>query len=186
MLTATTSFIGIASILALGAIASPQGYQPFRPYDGSNGVASSTSSPESANNAAGSGALFGNDGAGLDNGVDDNNGTPFGIGPGRNGGGSSDGEGGGEDPTPPPDPTPTPAVCGGRLQCCDSSIYGYFAASSPQGQDFLSYEGLPLDTPGLIAYGCADVGSADGCNAALCCPSDQAGFVRLRCDLFSS
>lgn len=115
----SASFTTLTCLLAAFAIATPQGYQPYRPYDptfGSGSVAISSSATTSADFASPGAAasIFGNDGAGLDNGVDDNDGTPFGIDTSRGGSGSND-DGEEEEPTPT---APEPISCAGTIQCC--------------------------------------------------------------------
>lgn len=119
----TASLVGVAHILAVVVIATPQGYQPFRPYD-PTGTSASNNNIDTTGNSDGasstnSGGVFGNDDTGLDNGVDDNNGTPFGVDTNRGGSGSTD-------PTPDPDPAPT---CAGALRCCDNPFSGLYSVS---------------------------------------------------------
>lgn len=111
----SVSCVTLTFLLTMMVSATPQGYQPFRPYDptsASNNAAISSSTTTSADIPVpgAAAAIFGNDdGDGLDNGVDDNNGTPFGINTNRGGSGSN-----GEEPTPP-----EPFSCSGSLQCCN-------------------------------------------------------------------
>ncbi|KAH8093217.1 hypothetical protein BXZ70DRAFT_949425 [Cristinia sonorae] len=176
----TASLVGVASILAVVAIATPQGYQPFRPYD-PTGTSASNNNIDTTGNSDGasstnSGGIFGNDDTGLDNGVDDNNGTPFGVDTNRGGSGSTD-------PTPDPDPAPT---CAGALRCCDNPFSGLYSADSPEAQEALFFYGLPSNSPGRVAVGCdaISIGDAANCPCPQCCTGPQSGAVVTGCANF--
>ncbi|KAH8079797.1 hypothetical protein BXZ70DRAFT_960569 [Cristinia sonorae] len=163
----TASFIGVASALALFSLATPQTFRP-----------SSASRYRSSSGEVFVGP-FGNDDTGLDNGVDDNNGTPWNVEPAG---------GGNTNPTPDPDPTPDPEpeICdGGNLRCCSEGQGAELTASSPAGQLVLVDAGLPLNSPDIIAYQCDQIEAVniEICARPLCCTGPTSLSVFTGCGL---
>ncbi|KAH8078038.1 hypothetical protein BXZ70DRAFT_688522 [Cristinia sonorae] len=172
-----TSFVGVTSVLAILAVATPQGYNAYRPYDPTGTSNSGTdvgTAGSGSGSAEGSSGIFGNDDSGLDNGVDDNNGTPFGVDTNRGGSG-----GGGDEPTPDPAP-----ICSGTIKCCSEPFSGAYDTVSLEAQTALLFYGLPADSPGLVSVACnTDTieGAATCPSQPYCCTGPSSGVVFTGC-----